>query len=169
MIPTKQLRPHRFLTLRLFLFNLCGLLLAVLMLNNTANSADLLFLGDFETGNIQSPSKNHDGWMEQACYSYSFEPVTSPVRAGTYAMKIFLSQNDSYSCWKPYSNEPAVRARAQIYKDEMKIQYRVGCWLGYSVFIPNDWPSDAEVMIFEYFKQATHSIKSDGTEEMRNR
>jgi hypothetical protein len=175
MITTKQLRPHRFLTLRLFLSNLCGLLLAVLLLNNTANSATvdpkLLFLSDFETGNIQSPASNPDGWSEQSCYPYSFEVVTSPVRAGNYAIKIFLSQNDEYLCFGAVP--PDLNwARAQIVKSdpsETKLTYHAGNWIGYSVFLPADFPPNAEVMLFEFWQSIIHAMKENGTEIIHDR
>ena len=173
MIPTKQLRPHRFLTLRSFLSNLCGLLLAVLLLNNTANSATvdphLLFLSDFETGNIQGPAANPDGWTEQACYDYSFEAVTSPVRAGKHSMKIFLRKSDKYECFGCNGKETHKRARAQLYQDIAKLQHRVGQWTGYSQFIPNDWPATGSVNACSYWGCISYLIDSDGRERWHSR
>ena len=164
MIPTKQLRPHRFLTLRLFLSNLCGLLLAILLLNNTANSAtvdpDLLFLGDFETGNIQSPASNHDGWTAQSCYSYNFDVVTSPVRAGKYACKIYLKKNASV-CF------PNGRVRAQLVKDtsgSMNLDVQVGRWFGFSVYYPDDWPATNYMSIMSVFGNLYQKVETNDTE-----
>ena len=64
------------------------------------------------------------------------------------------------------------RARAQIYKDnppETTLQHRVGCWLGYSLFIPDDFPATAEVSIFSYWANTAYKIHSDGTEDWRRK
>lgn len=121
--------------------------LIVLFLATSSFAAELIFLSDFETGNIQCSTCDPDGWSKQACYSYNFDIVTSPVRAGNYALKIFLKQSDSYTCFGD------LRPRAQIVKEDpdgMLLQHRQSRWVGYSRFLPDDWPTNEDTALFSF-------------------
>jgi hypothetical protein len=85
----------------------------------------LIFVGDFE-------SNSFDGWNTQFPHSSKGEIVTTPVRAGKYALRNELT----YADFKTYGDSR--NRRSEIYYENVG---RPGQerWYGLSLYLPKDW------------------------------
>lgn len=155
-------KPLNYLT---FIFTLIG----ILFISGTVCSSTL-FVGDFETGGIQSPSAWHDGWSIYCCPDYvgfGYRIVCKGdgniTRAGNYALHAQLVE-DSGNCWPP-----DYRARMQLNKEqpsaEVNFDIGEGQWLGYSMYIPNDWPTGigdgGECLVMEITTNIIHTLSNE--------
>jgi len=85
----------------------------------------LIFTGDFE-------SNDFEGWLTQFPHSTKGSIVTTPVRAGKYALRNELP----YADFKAYGDSR--NRRSEIYKENVG---RPGeeRWYGFSIYLPKDW------------------------------
>jgi hypothetical protein len=102
--------------------------------------ANLVYSNTFESG----WGSELDFWG--GCYSYSFKLVSNPVRGGIQAARVEnRGGDDNTNCdgWQystKYRAQLAVEDH-EIKKDLLK-QYGKGVWMGFSIYIPGDWPTD---------------------------
>jgi Polysaccharide lyase len=93
--------------------------IALRILRSDRNPGDLVFLGDFETGNL-------NGWHVSG---NAPKITTSPTRAGRYAMKTSLNR---------YKDKVAYRTEVSGPGSDLGKEY----WYGFSIFLPEDYVPD---------------------------
>ena len=108
----------------------------------TSTAAELLYVGDFETGEFQERSAGRDAW---SVYSQGIEDAivveTALARKGKHASKFKLEKDD----WNGNSSiQGEGKPRAQLVKDNktLPINFDSDYWLGLSTYMPNDWKAD---------------------------
>ena len=108
------------------------LLLGALILGacTDPNTTGLLFVGDFESGDLSA-------WQVQACCDYSSALVSEPVRTGLYAARFELRRND-----------PTVAngKRSEMFVPLFPASGRVGDerWFGLSFLVPTNWEQEED-------------------------
>lgn len=107
----------------------------------SAESTPLLKLADFETGNLtQLPM--------QKAQEDSVTLVTTPVRAGKFAVKTLLRASD------PEVNG-GQRAELSDGRRTTKIEMEKDYWYGLSIFVPEDFkaPTKSNAVVFQWHTQ----------------
>jgi len=111
-------------------------------------SADIIFEDDFQLGYIDKYPENRKGWVSHAC---EVGPQGSSLqneisRDGNYALRSYL-EKDNPSC-------PDKNFRTEIagYKNQL-LDYEKTYWIGFSLFIPNDWVIEQDQWSMEYIFQ----------------
>jgi len=99
---------------------ICALAWAVWNLPRVA-AADLIFVGDFESGDAS-------GWGQELCCDHSMTVVSTPVRAGQYAVRFERRDGDA---------EVAGGNRAELRLDNAETGGEY--WYGFSIYLPSDW------------------------------
>ena len=111
--------------------------------SSTASGAELLFVGDFESGKIQSQYNAWDGWTkEEQGLSGAIGVQSSVVRTGKYAGKFYLEKAD----WDgTNSTQGNGKPRAELMKNvnALPIKFDTEYWMGVSVYIPSNWQEDS--------------------------
>jgi Polysaccharide lyase len=114
-------KPTYYLTLGSIVF-------ASLLLSHVPTHADIIFEGDYESGNFS-------GWTElRKCCSYSQQIVASPARAGKYAARFELRDTDYVD----------TGTRSEVKYISSRIG-RIGGpdeWYGFSIYLPPDYEVD---------------------------
>jgi len=82
-------------------------------------SGELIFVGDFESGDLS-------GWRISG---NSPSVVSSPVRAGKHAMKTVLDRYKSKVCYRTEVSGPGSKVGEEY-------------WYGFSIFLPKDYAAD---------------------------
>lgn len=102
--------------------------------------ADLLKLGDFETGDL-TQLRIQQGSPDAVTL------VTSPVRAGKHAAKMLLRASDP---------EVAKGKRAEFIDDLAQIQMDTEYWYGLSLYLPDEFkpPQKRDAVLFQWHTQA---------------
>lgn len=98
-------------------------------------AADVFYTNDMESGIGDLP--NHGG-----CYDYSFATVTSPVRAGSHALRVInKGGEDNMNC---SGVRKTTQHRAQLTLGDKTFFNPAGVkfWIGFSVFVPSDYPEN---------------------------
>jgi Polysaccharide lyase len=100
------------------------------------NSVGLLRILDWENPSDRTlPNSAPPGWNRQWCCQKSAQIVTSPTRSGQYAARFQLNRDDPVvsSSKRTELSEPTPGPATPE---------RVERWIGFSIFLPNDWVKD---------------------------
>ena len=101
-----------------------------------ASSVGLLRILDWENPSDRTlPNSAPPGWNRQWCCQKSAQIATSPTRSGQYAARFQLNRDDPVvsSSKRTELSEPTPGAATPE---------RVERWIGFSIFLPNDWVTD---------------------------
>lgn len=105
-----------------------------------AADAGLLFLGDFETGKIASPNSNPDGfWPNMVDNDLGVK--RDVVRSGAYSAGCTLYKSKDYTVMSngQLNND---KPRCDLVKGAINFDYNKDYWVGFSIFLPQDWIDD---------------------------
>ena len=118
-----------------YVFSTLALIASAALPLKGAWAADLLYSNDLDSGVFG------DVEMVYECYPGSFTLVSNPVRSGTHSVKVY---NDGT---KPCEERHGVMKHRKEIKWGKDITYnklRSPYWYGFSMFIPNNFPTKAE-------------------------
>jgi hypothetical protein len=111
-------------------------------------NAGILFKENFLLSYLDKFPENITGWATQTCeVGENGTSIQSYIsRDGNYALKNYLAK-DNPSC--PDKN---FRTEIASYKNQL-LEYEKVYWIGFSIFIPNDWVVDQDALNMDYVFQ----------------
>lgn len=106
------------------------------------SQAELLFVGDFESGSLR-------GIQTQACAPQTLRVVSSPVRSGEHALEANVHGSDP-GCWPHH--------RAEVSPSACHTSPDKEYWYGWSTYLPRDWSNDPGWVLLTQWHAPDHRV-----------